>query len=60
MSAFMDLSADHINHTTGGGIPGVAANAREFHEFLDRLEVEIKTYGYQPKLNFVYGRKPLQ
>ncbi|KAL2265887.1 hypothetical protein VTJ83DRAFT_6987 [Remersonia thermophila] len=43
-----------------GGIPGVAASAREFHEFLDRLEVEIKTYGYQPKLNFVYGRKPLQ
>lgn len=45
---------------TEGGIPGVAANAKEFHEFLDALEVEIKTYGYQPKLNFVYGRKPLQ
>lgn len=45
---------------TEGGIPGVAANAKEFHEFLDALEVEIKTYGYQPKLNFVYGRKPSQ
>ncbi|SCO76695.1 related to methyltransferase [Fusarium oxysporum] len=42
-----------------GGIPGVAANSKEFHEFLDALEVEIKTYGYQPKLNYVYGRKPL-
>ncbi|KAJ6441380.1 methyltransferase family protein [Purpureocillium lavendulum] len=42
-----------------GGIPGVARNAEEFHKFLDALEVEIKTYGYQPKLNFVYGRKPL-
>ncbi|KAK1253848.1 hypothetical protein MKX07_001925 [Trichoderma sp. CBMAI-0711] len=41
------------------GIPGVAANAKEFHEFLDALEIEIKTHGYQPKLNFVYGRKPL-
>ncbi|OCL05439.1 hypothetical protein AOQ84DRAFT_322932 [Glonium stellatum] len=41
------------------GIPGVASNVREFHAFLDALEVEIKTYGYQPKLNFVYGRKPL-
>ncbi|POR31210.1 Uncharacterized protein TPAR_08582 [Tolypocladium paradoxum] len=43
----------------GGGIPGVAANAAEFHRFLDALEVEIKTYGYRPKLNYVYGRKPL-
>ncbi|KAF5565065.1 methyltransferase [Fusarium phyllophilum] len=42
-----------------GGIPGVAANSKEFHEFLNALEVEIKTYGYQPKLNYVYGRKPL-
>ncbi|PNY24591.1 Uncharacterized protein TCAP_05473 [Tolypocladium capitatum] len=42
-----------------GGIPGVAADAEEFHKFLDALEVEIKTYGYQPKLNYVYGRKPL-
>ncbi|KAF4333983.1 methyltransferase [Fusarium beomiforme] len=41
------------------GIPGVARNAKEFHEFLDALEIEIKTYGYQPKLNYVYGRKPL-
>lgn len=41
------------------GIPSVARNAKEFHAFLDALEVEIKTYGYQPKLNFVYGRKPL-
>lgn len=41
------------------GIPGVAADAKEFHKFLDALEIEIKTYGYQPKLNFVYGRKPL-
>jgi len=41
------------------GIPGVATDSKEFHEFLDALEVEIKTYGYQPKLNFVYGRKPL-
>ena len=44
---------------TADGIPGVARNAKEFHAFLDALEVEIKTYGYQPKLNFVYGRKPL-
>ncbi|KAL2856517.1 methyltransferase family protein [Aspergillus pseudoustus] len=41
-----------------GGIPGVAANAEEFAEFMDALELEIKTFGYQPKLNFVYGRKP--
>ncbi|KAL4863814.1 hypothetical protein BDV12DRAFT_201748 [Aspergillus spectabilis] len=40
-----------------GGIPGVAANAAEFHEFMDALEAEIKKFGYQPKLNFVYGRK---
>ncbi|KAL4783845.1 methyltransferase family protein [Aspergillus varians] len=42
-----------------GGIPGVAANAKEYQEFMDALEVEIKTFGYQPKLNFVYGRKPV-
>jgi len=41
-----------------GGIPGVAANAEEFVGFMDALELEIKTFGYQPKLNFVYGRKP--
>lgn len=41
------------------GILDVARNPKEFHAFLDALEVEIKTYGYQPKLNFVYGRKPL-
>ncbi|KAL2792988.1 methyltransferase family protein [Aspergillus keveii] len=41
-----------------GGIPEVAANAEEFAEFMDALELEIKTFGYQPKLNFVYGRKP--
>jgi len=41
-----------------GGIPDVAADAAAFHDFLDKLEVEIKTYGYQPKLNFVYGTKP--
>jgi hypothetical protein len=44
---------------TADGIPGVARNPKEFHAFLDALEVEVKTYGYQPKLNFVYGRKPL-
>ncbi|KAH6866128.1 hypothetical protein B0T10DRAFT_534374 [Thelonectria olida] len=41
------------------GIPGVAANPKEFHQFLDALEIEIKTYGYRPKLNFIYGKKPL-
>ncbi|KAL3462224.1 methyltransferase family protein [Aspergillus heterothallicus] len=41
-----------------GGIPGVAANAEEFAQFMDALELEIKTFGYQPKLNFVYARKP--
>jgi hypothetical protein len=37
----------------------VAKDATEFHQFLDDLDVEIKEFGYQPKLNFVYGRKPL-
>lgn len=39
------------------GIPGVAKTAQEFHDFLDRLEIEIKKYGYQPKLNFVFAQK---
>lgn len=39
------------------GIPGVAKTRDEFHQFLDRLEVEIKTHGYQPKLNFVCAQK---
>lgn len=34
------------------GILGVDA---ELHAFLDILEVKSKPYGYQPKLNFVYG-----
>ncbi|KFX98274.1 hypothetical protein O988_04449 [Pseudogymnoascus sp. VKM F-3808] len=42
-----------------GGIPGVAKDAKEFHEFLDSLETEIKTFGYEPKLNFVYAQKPV-
>ncbi|KAL1964874.1 hypothetical protein VTN77DRAFT_6227 [Rasamsonia byssochlamydoides] len=37
-----------------GAIPGVAA---ELHAFLDILEVKSKTYGHQPKLNFIYERK---
>jgi hypothetical protein len=39
------------------GIPGVAKTPQEFHDFLDRLEVEIKKYGFQPKLNFVFAQK---
>ncbi|KAL8941768.1 MAG: hypothetical protein Q9216_002053 [Gyalolechia sp. 2 TL-2023] len=39
------------------GIPGVAKTSQEFHSFLDRLEAEIKQYGFQPKLNFIYGQK---
>ena len=35
------------------GIPYVAKTPQEFHDFLNRLEVGIKKYGYQPKLNFV-------
>ncbi|KAL8736868.1 MAG: hypothetical protein Q9181_002259 [Wetmoreana brouardii] len=42
------------------GIPGVAKTPSEFHQFLDRLEIEIKTHGYQPKLNFVYAQKALR
>ncbi|KAI9803144.1 MAG: hypothetical protein M1833_001215 [Piccolia ochrophora] len=41
------------------GIPNVAKDAAEFHAFLDDLEKEIKDNGYQPKLNMVYGRRPL-
>ena len=37
----------------------MARDAKEFHEFLDSLEREIKAFGYEPKLNFVYGQKPL-
>ncbi|KAI9753505.1 MAG: hypothetical protein M4579_005137 [Chaenotheca gracillima] len=41
------------------GIPGVAQDAAEYHEFLDRLVVEMKTVGYTPKLKWVRARKPL-
>lgn len=40
------------------GIPGVAKTPQEFHDFLDRLELEIKEFGYQPKLNFIFAQKP--
>ncbi|KAL8687135.1 MAG: hypothetical protein Q9218_006608 [Villophora microphyllina] len=39
------------------GIPGVAETPHDFHVFLDRLEAEIKKYGFQPKLNFVCAQK---
>ncbi|KAL8834779.1 MAG: hypothetical protein Q9176_007297 [Flavoplaca citrina] len=42
------------------GIPGVAKTPHDFHQFLDRLEVEIKMHGYQPKLNFVYAQKAVE
>jgi hypothetical protein len=51
------LVVQEANHIAAGGIPGVAGSVEEFHAFLDSLEVEIKQFGYQPKLNFVYGRK---
>lgn len=41
-----------------GGIPGVAQDADEFNDFLDKLHAEVLEYGYQPKLNFVIGQKP--
>lgn len=40
------------------GIPGVARTPQELHDFLDKLNIEIKEHGYMPKVNFVIGRKP--
>jgi hypothetical protein len=40
------------------GIPGVAKTPKELHDFLDKLNVEIKEHGYMPKINFVVGQKP--
>lgn len=40
------------------GIPGVANTPEELHDFLDKLNVEIKKHGYVPKINFVIGQKP--
>lgn len=41
-----------------GGIPGVARDVDEFHEFLSKLHSEVLEYGYQPRLNYVVGQKP--
>lgn len=32
------------------GIPGVTRSFQGFHDFLDRLEMDIKEYGYQPHM----------
>ncbi|ORY63586.1 S-adenosyl-L-methionine-dependent methyltransferase [Pseudomassariella vexata] len=42
----------------GDGIPGVATNSDEFHAFLDALRDEVRSVGYNTKINFVSGRKP--
>ena len=44
---------------TADGIPGVATTGLEFHDFLDRLVVEIKEKGYSPVIRYVTGRKSL-
>lgn len=40
------------------GIPDVAKTAEEYHDFLDRLVVELKMLGYTPKIKWIIGRKP--
>lgn len=52
------LNGTHLTYSRStDGIPGVAKTSQEFHDFLDRLKIEIQTYGFQPKLNFVFGQK---
>ncbi|MCJ1258534.1 hypothetical protein MMC24_006367 [Lignoscripta atroalba] len=57
-----ELWAESFRHLARGidkdGIPGVAKDAAEYHAFLDRLIIEMKTLGYTPKIKWLRGRKP--
>ncbi|KAI9785431.1 MAG: hypothetical protein M1816_000400 [Peltula sp. TS41687] len=56
-----ELWVESFRHLAGkiteDGIPGVAQTAVEYHAFLDRLVLELKEYGYTPKLKWICGRK---
>ena len=53
-SMSLNLTPTHLED----GIPGVAKDAAEYHAFLDRLIIEMKTLGYTPKIKWLRGRKP--
>ncbi|MCJ1439057.1 hypothetical protein MMC27_008448 [Xylographa pallens] len=42
-----------------GGIPGVAKDAKAYHEFLDRLVIEMKAFGYTPRLKWLRAQKAM-
>ncbi|KAH8193630.1 hypothetical protein TruAng_012204 [Truncatella angustata] len=53
-----EVFAGLANRMDGKSIPGVASTPEEFLAFLGELKDDIYKFGYQPRISFVFGRKP--